>query len=403
MASPTQLPSSISRYEVQEWLGSSDMSVVYKCFDPLLNRFAAVKVPKISMPASQREVTEVRVRFESEARTLGTLFPHDNLPVLFEYHAGELGSTVDPPWYAMELVPGKSLQKIIAEGPVPLERALPWITQTARALDHVHAKRIVHRDIKPGNILVQADGRVKLIDFGIARVGFQNLTQTGVAVGTPSYMSPEQLDGKVAYEPSDQYSLGVVVYELLTGRKAFEGPNRSNVESRILRGEFAAASNVNPNVPAWADAVIGKSMRTVPTERYGSCGEFASALASPPVAATTKSDLERFGIETWVDPKTNLRWTARDNGQWVSQKEANDYCQRLNAKCGGGWRLPTIVELYGLDELGAPKNARGVALSKPWVWSSSEARGFNFVFGKASSYYGYDNITAALCVRRAGE
>ena len=401
MASATQLPSSIGRYEVQELLGSSDMSVVYKCFDPLLNRFAAVKVPKISLPTVERHLTEVRLRFETEARTLGTLFPHDNLPVLFEYHAGELGSAVDPPWYAMELVPGKSLQKIIAEGPMPLERALPWITQTARALDHVHAKGIVHRDIKPGNILMQPDGRVKLIDFGIARLGFQNLTQTGVAVGTPAYMAPEQLEGKLAYEPTDQYSLGVVVYEMLTGRKPFEGAEPLYVSDRILRGEFAAASKVNPNLSVCVDAVIGRAMRTEPTQRYWSCGKFAAALASPPVSVPPKSDMERFGIETWVDPMTYLRWTPHDNGRRLTQTEANEYCQSLNAKCGGGWRLPTIAELKGLYEAGAAHNAWGVKLSASWLWSSEAGMGLDFDSGEPDSIREYRSNSRLLCVRPA--
>jgi TonB family protein len=249
------------------------MAVVYRAFDAVVGRTLAVKVLRIPSPAAEGEIEEARLRFENEVQTLSRLSPHDNIPVL--YHFGEDGEF---PYFAMELVPGEALDEKISGGKTLLpDDAIPIIRQIACALDYAHSKGIVHRDIKPGNVLVQPNGRVKIIDFGIARVGSQNLTATGARLGTPAYMSPEQIKGEDVHGLADQFSLAVLAYRALTGRMPFEGKGELE-HYNILHSNPPPPSRVNPALSARLDEVLQRALRKAQGDRFETCGEFAAAL-----------------------------------------------------------------------------------------------------------------------------
>jgi TonB family protein len=253
------------------------MAVVYRAVDPVADRPLAVKVLRLPNPATEDETSEARLRFETEVQTLSRLSPHENIPTFYHYHGGGGGEYT---YFAMELVQGESLDKKIAVGGARRpEEVVPIIRQISTVLDYAHRKGIVHRDIKPGNVLLRPDGVVKIIDFGIARVGSQNLTATGVRLGTPAYMAPEQIRGEDVGGPADQFSLAVLAYRLLTGRMPFEGQDELVVYN-ILHSEPPPPSRLNPALPPELDGVLQRALKKGQNDRFTTCVEFAAALDS---------------------------------------------------------------------------------------------------------------------------
>ena len=181
----------------------------------------------------------------------------------------------------MELVPGNSLEKLMGTGtPVNVQPALSILRPVADALDHAHREGVVHRDIKPANILVRPDGKVKITDFGIARVVSQTLTKTGMTTGTPAYMSPEQIMSSKVDGKADQFSLAVMAYELLSGRKPFEADAPHTLMLRIMNEEPEPIHKVNPALPRECWPVFEKALAKKAAVRYATCSEFIQALAS---------------------------------------------------------------------------------------------------------------------------
>ncbi len=261
----------IGPYEIQERIGEGGMGSVYRALDPVLNRTVALKIVKIEGSESE----ELRDRLLREARTASSLSHAAIVPI---YHAGTYPGGV---YIAMEFVRGHSLDGATANGPLPKNAALSILGPIGSALDHAHARGIVHRDVKPANILIDEMGSARLCDFGIARFvsGADRITRTNCLVGTLYYMSPEQVEGNLGDGRSDQYSLAVVAYEVLAGARPFDGPTATAVIARILAGSPQPIHELNPNLPVAVSAVIERALSTDPSQRYKSCMELVDAIS----------------------------------------------------------------------------------------------------------------------------
>jgi serine/threonine protein kinase len=263
-------PRKIGPYKVIDELGRGGMGVVYKGSHELITRDVAIKELESSTTKTNEEAM---LRFKREAMALAG-FRHQNIVTLYDFIEKN-----DALYMVMELVDGPTLGDLLKEGPMPPAVAAVIGAQLASALEHAHFARIVHRDIKPANIMLAKSGEVKLMDFGIARdEALEKLTRKGMAVGTPSYMSPEQVGGEDVDPRSDIYSLGVVLYECLSGLKPFTGANAGDVFAKIRTGKFPSLKKVAPQTPAPLRAIVMRAMKRKPSERYFDVSEVRRAL-----------------------------------------------------------------------------------------------------------------------------
>jgi tRNA A-37 threonylcarbamoyl transferase component Bud32 len=264
----------IGRYEILSELGHGAMGVVFKGRDPIIDRLVAIKTIRFDRLYESREIESLKERFYKEAQAAGK-FAHPHIVTIFD-----VGEEEGLSYMAMEYVEGESLSKYTSKDHLlPVEEALAIITEVAEALDFAHQRDIVHRDIKPANIMRTAEAQVKVMDFGIAKLPSSTLTQSGSILGTPSYMSPEQIDGRQRVDGrSDLFSLGCVLYELLTGVKPFRGETLPALIHQITQVVPPPVSTQNPLVPPACDEIIRKALAKNPEERYQSGKEMASAL-----------------------------------------------------------------------------------------------------------------------------
>jgi eukaryotic-like serine/threonine-protein kinase len=262
------------RYEICGELGRGAMGVVYHATDPVIGRTVAVKTLLLSEEGTGLTRAELLAKFQTEARAAG-LLTHPNIVVIFD--AGEEDGLF---FITMELVEGKSLQNLLDAGQMfPLPRVLRIIEQTCSALQFAHDRNIVHRDIKPANLMLTPDDTVKVTDFGTAKIlQFGTVQQTAHVVGTPSYMSPEQIKGKVVDGRSDIFSLGVVLYEMVTGEKPFPGQNITTVIYKIVNEEPTAPRDIDSSIHPGLNDVIMKALAKEPAARYQSCRELFEDL-----------------------------------------------------------------------------------------------------------------------------
>ena len=260
------------RYEVVAELGRGAMGVVYKARDPKIDRFVAVKTISLSNqnPAEEREYRE---RFFHEAQAVGRLL-HPGIVTIFD--TGE-----DPEdhiaYIVMEYVAGESLDRMLSgeTKKLPLDAALLLTVELAEALDHAHGQGVIHRDIKPANILVTPEGHAKIADFGIAKMNLSQMTLPGRALGTPAYMSPEQLEGEPVDRRSDLFSLGAILYRMVTGYGPFQGSSATTVCFKVANRDPLRATALDPELPPELDAVIARAMAKDPAQRYQRGLEFA--------------------------------------------------------------------------------------------------------------------------------
>lgn len=259
------------RYEIVAELGRGAMGVVYKARDPQIDRLVAVKT--VSMLGLDRdEETEFRMRFTNEAQAAGRLH-HAGIVSIFD--VGENPENRDP-YIVLEYVAGESLNRILArEKKLPLTTALQLAEEIAEALDYAHAQGVVHRDIKPGNILINEDGHAKIADFGIAKLNLAHFTLPGRVMGTPAYMAPEQLSGEGVDGRSDLFSLGVILYAMITGHSPFQGNSATTVCFKVANREPVAASALDLTLPQELDEVISCAMAKDPEQRYQTGAAFA--------------------------------------------------------------------------------------------------------------------------------
>ena len=270
------------RYRNPERIARGGMGEIYRAEDGVLARTVAVKV------LAERFADEdaIRKRFTREALAAARLSTAPSTVTIFD-----VGEHEGIPYIVMEYLPGGSLaDRLAAEGAQPPGRALPWLRQTAAALDAAHAKGIVHRDVKPANLLLDDEGDVYVADFGIASaVGLDSFTAAGTVLGTAGYLAPEQARGEQTTPASDRYALAVVAFELLTGTRPFAADSPTAEASAHVHGEIPSASERNPELPPELDEVLAHGLAKDPDRRYGSCAELVHALSGALDAAAGRT------------------------------------------------------------------------------------------------------------------
>ena len=268
---PVTRPALPSRYATPELIAYGGMGEVYRATDETLGRTVAVKV--LSERYARNE--EFHARFVREARTAASLSGEANVIVIHD--VGESGD--DLPFIVMEYVPGGTVADRLRAGRVAPEQSLSWLEQTADALDRAHARGIVHRDVKPANLLVAEDSTIRVSDFGIARAaGDDTLTAAGSVLGSSGYMAPEQARGEPSTPASDRYALACVAFELLTGRRPFERDNPTVEATAHATEAPPSPREVDPSLPAALDAVFARGLAKRPDERYASSAELVADL-----------------------------------------------------------------------------------------------------------------------------
>ena len=262
------------RYEIVGELGRGAMGVVYKARDPQIERTVALKTVILRGQDPEAE-EEFRKRFLNEAQAAGRLH-HPGIVTIFD--VGEEPENQDP-FIVLEYVAGEALNKVMArEKKLSVERALQIAEEIATALDYAHSQGVTHRDIKPGNILITKDGHAKIADFGIAKLNLAHFTLPGKVLGTPAYMAPEQLSGEGADGRSDLFSLGVILYAMVTGHSPFQGNSATTVCFKVANREPVPASALDLNLPRELDAVIAHAMEKDPEQRYQIGADLADDL-----------------------------------------------------------------------------------------------------------------------------
>jgi serine/threonine-protein kinase len=278
----------LGRYDIIRVLGKGSMGVVYEARDPNLDRPVAIKTIRVQGLSAQASA-EYESRFRTEARSAARLH-HPNIVSVFDS-----GQDADQAYLVMEFIQGEDLKHHLECGArFSVRSAIAMVHDLLMALDHAHRQNVVHRDVKPANMLIEVTGRVKLTDFGVARIqepDESHLTQVGGAVGTPKYMSPEQAKGQRGDSRSDVFSAGVVLYELLTGKLPFDGDNQFVIIHQIVSHEAVRPSTLNPDSPTSLDAVMARALAKNPQDRYPTARDFSLALREvaqqlPPAAAT---------------------------------------------------------------------------------------------------------------------
>lgn len=343
-------PRKIGKYDIVEPLGKGAMGILYKGFDPLIKRYVALKT--IQLEFSEPQDDDITQRFHREAQAAGNL-NHPNIVGIYEY-----GEDNGRAYIAMEYVEGQTLAELIKQKHAfTLNEIHSILTSVFTVLDYSHRKGVIHRDIKPGNIMINNAGKVKVMDFGIARIESSELTQTGTILGTPGYMSPEQLIGEKVDFRTDIYSAGIVLYEMLTGERAYTGSSFASVIYKIINNDLPPPSNLKPTLPETLDVLVAKACAKQAKDRYQSAAEFSSALkealAASHDAATRSVDHVPPG-----KPPTHTPSEASSNASSPSRKRVWAFGATVVVACLAlaGWFLrpsPPVTETVSLPEPGS--------------------------------------------------
>ena len=263
----------LDKYELLERVGQGGMAIVYRGIDRQLKRVVAIKV----LHKHLADYQEARDRFEREAQAVAKL-RHENILEIYDY-AARLEAEA---YIVTEFIDGQTLKQFITARPIAFpEVGAMVILQVCRALAHAHAAKVLHRDVKPENIMIRSDGVVKLMDFGISHmVDLERLTVTGQLLGSPAYMAPEHVEGRPIDFRTDVFAAGIVLYQLAVGRLPFEGKNPHEVLKRIAECKFVDPRQANPRIGNRLGRIILKAMAADPGQRYAAIGEMVIALES---------------------------------------------------------------------------------------------------------------------------
>jgi TonB family protein len=269
------MPSTIGRYQIQASVGAGAMGAVYKAFDPLIKRTLAIKTLRLDIPRDSPEYQSFIERFYHEARISGTL-SHPNIVTLFD-----IGEENGLPYLAMEYVEGETIASMLERGQrFPPEKVIALVSQVGAAVDYAHGRGVIHRDVKPSNLILYGGDRIKVTDFGIAKVMGSGGTQAGVLLGTPSYMSPEQAMGEKLDGRTDIFSLGACAFEMLSGQQPFPGSNVTAILYKVVNAEPVEPANLEMHglVPQKFHEVFLRVLAKKPDDRYQTAAEFVQDL-----------------------------------------------------------------------------------------------------------------------------
>jgi serine/threonine-protein kinase len=387
----------LGRYRLVAELGRGAMGVVYRAEDPLLNRTVAIKTIILMDDSATR--AEYEARFFQEAKAAGGL-NHINLITIHD-----IGREGDIAYMAMELLEGTELRELMARGRLPLPFALEVVAQVADGLAFAHQHGVVHRDIKPGNIMIVRDRIAKIMDFGIARVRASDVrTQTGALLGSPRYMSPEQVTGRPADRRSDIFSLGVMLHELAAGEPPFTAPTVTQLMHQIATAEPRPPSATNPSVPAILDLIVARALQKQPAARYQNAAQLAADLRSclaeltggqgaPPAASEAPSRVNA-GAATAAQVDVRLEQTR------PAHADETDTATLAPAVTDAGTYLPvsrkfeSAAALQQLTELAAAGGADGAGaqgrrsvLARLWRYPGRLFFALAVVAASVTAYY----------------
>ena len=298
----------VSKFELHDLIGEGAMGVVWKAYDTVIRRYVALKL----LPTPVGKTNDARERFLREARAAGVL-QHPNLVTLYD-----LGEAEGQLYIAMELVEGRDLSDMIASmEPLDLERKLDMVIEVLEGLTYAHERGVIHRDIKPSNVRIAADGRVKIMDFGIARLQSADATGSGAIVGTPNYMAPEQVTNGPITAATDLFSVGCLLYELLSYHKPFEGDTVHGVLYQVLTTEPKPLRTMAPSIPAALERVVSKALSKVPEDRYHSARQMQQVLLGIRAALSGATDATQRLNPRWLPlPAPVLRLVTRTPPRW---------------------------------------------------------------------------------------
>ncbi len=342
------VPDAIGKYRVIRHLGEGGMGSVYLAHDSGIDRNVAIKVLRT-------DDENLRRRFQTEAQSAGRL-KHANIVTVYEYAEFEGG-----PYLVMEFIEGRTVAQIIERHePIAIANSLSLLIQACQGLAYAHRCGVVHRDVKPSNLMVDREGILKIVDFGIARTSGRDLTMTGKLVGTPAYMAPEQIQGEAADQRSDTFALGIVVFELLSGQCAYSGDSDYAVINRIVNGRPNAFTHADSRLETLLQPVIAKALARDPNLRHQSADALANDLAFVRSQLHGTTPLPVLADTDSVPPKI-LPVRRRRLGPIAAAAFA--IMVALAAIGGRGW-WPRTVAVDG-DEVGAPQAASPLVQAVP--------------------------------------
>ncbi len=299
----------LSKFELHQLIGEGAMGVVWKAYDSVLRRYVALKL----LNSSVGRTHAVRDRFLREARAAGAL-QHPNIVTVYD-----LGEAESQLFIAMELVEGRDVSEIIATTePLALERKLDIVIEILEGLHYAHQRGVIHRDVKPSNVRIMADGRIKIMDFGIARLQSADVTGEGAIVGTPNYMAPEQITNGAITPATDLFSVGCLLYELLSFQKPFEAESVHGLLYQVLTTDPKPLRTMAPSIPASLERVVQKAMNKVPEDRYDSARAMQQTLLGIRAALSgeTDSTTQRLGLRWTPLPGVVLKLITHAPMKW---------------------------------------------------------------------------------------